>query len=231
MESKLAYGRAQLDRAAPEDGPLTFVASSTALNRYGYALRNDGWRLDSFNANPVVLWMHNPFMPPIGHGRAVSKDGQVLLENVVFDREDELARAVESKYRRGFLNAVSVGFDIVEKDGAPILDWWRLSNEDMQNKAFYDLAEVSAVSVPADPQALRTQSRLALSKLGRELVDLFDEKEHGTATAIEVEAAVRAELMRLGITPTPTDDAPVGIEETAARAFLAALDGKGIPHE
>jgi hypothetical protein len=250
-EHKPAFGRAQLDRAKLADGePLTFVASSTKLNRYGYALRNEGWRLDNFNANPVVLWMHNPFQPPIGKGSALSKGGNILLDNVEFDTDDELGAAVDSKYRRGFLSAVSVSWDFVKKDGKPVLDWWRLSNDEIENDMFYDLCEVSAVSVPGDPRAVRKASRLALSQLGRELVDLFDEQEDpaGQVTKPELQAAVRAELSRLGLDlealsaraaekhnpgeppglapedAHPSADEPVGVDQDAARRVLAAFD-------
>lgn len=251
-ETKLAYGRAQLDKDALADGkPLTFVASSTKPNRYGFALRNEGWRLDHYNNNPVVLWMHNPFQPPIGKGLALSKSNKIILDQVLFDTEDELGAAVDSKYRRGFLSAVSVSWGYVDKAGKPIDNWWRLSNEEIENEAFYDLEEVSAVTVPGDPRAVKKASRLALANLGKELVDLFDEQEDpaGQITRPELQAAVRAELARLGIDldaliagraaekhdpneppglapedVRPTTEEPVTVDATAARMVLAAFD-------
>jgi len=230
VTTKRAYGRAQLDRTVLADGgPLTFVASSTAPNRYGFALRNEGWRLDNFNANPVLLWMHNPFQPPIGRGLALSKSDQIILDNVTFDSEDELARAVESKYRRGFLSAVSVGWGYVKEDGSPITDWWRLSNDEVRDEAFYDLEEVSGVTVPGDPRAVVAQSRLALARLSHELADAYDEQEHGTENADTVRAQVAAELQRLGIAlPTIPSPAPAGddvqtVDRAAAATVLAAF--------
>lgn len=233
-EQKLAYGRATLDRSVgvAGDEPLSFVASSTGLNRYGYSLRNEGWRLGNYNANPVVLWMHDPFRPPIGHGQAASNGSEIVLGPVTFDRDDELGRMVESKYRRGFLSAVSVGFEFVKEDGSPILDWWRRDTNEMAAESFYDLAEISSVTVPGDPGALKRQSRLALASLGKELVELFDEQEDpaGQITQAELTAAVAAELVRLGIElpvkKTTPDPAPpvAGLDKTAASALLAAFD-------
>lgn len=246
-EHKLAYGRAQLDRAQLADGgPMTFVASTTKMNRYGFALRNDGWRLDNYNANPVVLWMHNPHQPPIGKGVALSKGNKILLDKVEFDTEDELGAAVDSKYRRGFLSAVSVSWDFQKKDGTPVLDWWRLSNDEIEKETFYDLTEVSAVTVPGDPRAVKKLARLRLASLGRELLDLFDEQEDGSITKPELQAAVRAEIERMGLAidaprtgpksdPNeppglapedvhPTADEPLGVDQDAARAVLAAFD-------
>lgn len=244
-DQKRAYGRAQLDRAGlaagrPLEGPLRFTASSTGLNRYGYSLRNEGWRLAAYNANPVVLWMHNPFTPPIGQGQALSTGLEVILDQVEFDLQDELGAAVDSKYRRGFLSAVSVSWDFVKEDGAPVRDWWRLSNDEIENEMFYDLQEVSAVTVPGDPRALIRQSRLALAQFGKELVELFDEQQRGEATQPEIAAAVAAELKRLGVRLDPqhdpdeepgiraqdvhpTADEPVTVDQQAASAVLAAF--------
>jgi hypothetical protein len=236
--TNLATARAQLDRSALADGgPMTFVASTTDTNRYGFALRNEGWRLDNYNRNPVVLWMHDPFTPPIGRGEARSTGTELLLENVVFDGDDELGRSVESKLRRGFLNSVSVGWDFQAEDGAPILDWYRLSPEEIA-ASFYDLAEVSVVTVPGDPGAVRMQQ--ALAPFGARLLGLLDERERGEALAVEIRAAVAEELTRLGIdpatlggppapeTPEPTP-APVPaveppVDVTAARTLLAVLE-------
>lgn len=227
MAERLAYGRATLD-GRPAEGPLRFTASSTGVNRHGYALRNDGWRLDNFNANPVMLWMHNPMRPPIGQGKALSDGERIILDDVTFDREDELAALVESKYRRGFLNAVSVGFHFLNDKGEPVEDWWRLSSEQIHTECLYDLSEVSAVSVPGDPRAIAEHSRLALASLGRELVDLFDEQERpdGAITKPELQAAVREELARLGINPDarPSAEEPGGVDQVAAQAVLAAFN-------
>ena len=53
------------------DGEMHFTASAEGINRHGFSLRKSGWRLDNYNLNPVFLWMHMDFMPPIGRGRAV----------------------------------------------------------------------------------------------------------------------------------------------------------------
>lgn len=238
-ERRLCYMRGQLDKSAmTDDGPLRFVASSTGVNRYGFSLRNEGWQLDNFLTNPVFLWMHDPTMPPIGRAPAKRENGELACYTD-FDRDDPFAASVESKYRRGFLSAVSVGWDFINADGTPIDDWWRLSNERVRNEVFYDLTEISAVPVPGDPRALQQQKR-SLSLLGKHMVELLDEQEFGTATAGDIRDAVRAELAALGIdasalvkrppesepqTPAPTP--ATGIEREAAEAVLAAFDIEG----
>ena len=151
------------------DGEMHFTASAEGINRHGFSLRKSGWRLDNYNLNPVFLWMHMDFMPPIGRGRAVQGDNGLSLA-VTFDRSDPFAQQIENKYRSGFLNAVSVGFDFVNEDGSPIAAWWRMDPEQINKQAFYDLAEVSAVPVPADPRAVK--QRMSLSAMAEDLLDM-----------------------------------------------------------
>lgn len=204
--------------------PIPFVASTPGVKRDGLDLRASGWRLDTYNTNPVFQWCHDRTMPPIGRVEAAA--GSVLRAMVTFDQEDEFARRVESKYRRGFLNAVSVSWDWVDGQGQR-LDAWRMSVEQLRDSAFYDMTELSGVPIPADADALIERQRTGLRSLGRELVRLFDEQEapDSTATASDIRAAVLAELNWLGIplptAPPPPD--PTGVDHQAARTLLAAF--------
>lgn len=192
--TQLAYTRATLAAPPGEDGPIEFVASQPRTNRYGFKLRPDGWRLDNFQANPVFLWMHQTFMPPIGRADLRQQGGE-LRASVSFDQGDELARTVERKYRGGFLNAVSVGWGFVDKTGAPIKDWWRLTAEQIASPdVFYDLEEISGVSVPGDPRAVSKQQQRALARLGRELLDLVDDGPDPDELAERVRAEVTHQL-------------------------------------
>lgn len=160
MTNRLSYLRGML--AAPsQDGELVFTASAEGMNRHGFSLNRKRWKIDNFNNNPVILWMHNDRLPPIGRGRAVV-DSAGLRTSITFDRSDPFAMEIERKYRAGFMNAVSVGFDFVDDSGKPLMDWWSMTPEEMTNESWYDLAEVSAVPVPADPNALIRQ-RAALA--------------------------------------------------------------------
>ncbi|HEY9414185.1 MAG TPA: hypothetical protein VIQ30_05460 [Pseudonocardia sp.] len=241
-ERRLCYMRGQLDASAmTDDEPLRFVASSTGVNRYGFSLRHEGWRLDNHALNPVFLWMHDTSIPAIGTAPARRENGDLVCY-ATFDRDDPFAASVERKYRRGFMAAVSVGWDFVDAAGMPIDDWWRMSHERARDEVFYDLTEISAVPVPGDPRALREQRR-GLSLLGRHMVELLDEQEFGTAHADEIRAAVRDELAALGLDlaalpgrrpdpapdpvaqpETPAPSPAAGIEREAADAVLAAFE-------
>jgi HK97 family phage prohead protease len=225
-DRKLAYARATLAGPPAKDGPLNFTASTERLNRYGFSLRHEGWRIDNFAANPLMLWMHNP-MQPIGRADASLADRR-LRAAATLDLADELGREIDRKYRAGFLNAVSVGFGFVKEDGSPIADWWRMSPEDIQTRAFYDLAEISAVSVPADPGALIDQRRQGLAWLSDELVELYLGRPREDTPPAWFEPALREALGRLGVDPaavTPATDpiAPPAIDTAAAQALYAAF--------
>jgi len=137
-------------RAAGGPGTaIQFVASTEGVKRGGEALLAGDWRLDNYRRNPVVLWVHDygGRTLPIGRAVDVRIKSAALLADIVFDQEDAFARQVEDKYRRGFLNAVSVGWqDVMEG-----------------KRTWHDLMDISAVPVPADPSALTLAERRALS--------------------------------------------------------------------
>jgi hypothetical protein len=209
---------------APAGTPIPFIASTPGVKRDGLDLRASGWRLDTYATNPVFQWCHDRYAPPIGRVEATA--GEVLRALVTFDQDDEFARKVESKYRRGFLHAVSVSWDWVDSAGQR-MDPWRMSVEDLRDKAFYDMTELSGVPIPADADALIERQRAGLRSLGHQLVDLFDEQEtpESKTTAPEIRAAVLAELERLGIEPPTAPPPPkqTGVDHQAARALLAAF--------
>lgn len=190
--------RAVAERAdeSDPDAPLTFVASTPGVKRDGLDLRASGWRIDRALTNPVFQWAHDYRRPPIGRF-APTVDDDALRIAVTFDREDPFAADIERKYRRGFLNAVSVGWDFVDENGER-LSWWSLDAEEIRDEAFYDLTEVSAVPVPADPDALIERQRAGLIDLGRGLLDLLDEPPTPAPAGAVTEKRVRELLDEWG---------------------------------
>lgn len=137
--------RALLDaesRAGEPGSPLRFIITTTGKKRDGLDLKMDRFRLDNFNRNPVMLWMHGRDLArgslPIGRWQNLERSSQRITGEAIFDQDDDFARGVERKYRAGYLNAVSVSW-LPERAG----DAWN-----------YDMLEASAVSVPADPDAV-----------------------------------------------------------------------------
>lgn len=218
MSRRLGFARGTLASPSP-DGELVFTASAEGTNRYGFSLDPKRWKLDNFNNNPVILWMHMDHMPPIGRAGVTKVDGSGLRLPVTFDRDDPFAMEIERKYRSGFLNAVSVGFDFVDKEGKPIDRWWNMDAEAMAN-AYYDLAEVSAVPVPADPQALIRQRHALAYDMGLNAPETDEESLRLLSLPPELLAALRGSQGRTE--PKP----PVLPGNSDVDRRLAAMEAK-----
>lgn len=208
-----AYGHVDpASRAA--DSPLRVVMCSEGKQADGIDLRMAGARLDRFRDNPVLGYGHSYFGRnnlPIGRVKpesvTVDRMSGQALGDLEFDPDDEFARTVERKLRTGFLNAVSIGFEVSkwENDKG---DYWRggVAEE-------WELTELSVVPVPMDASAT-VQS-------GRSNVDLN-----------ELDALILQRLREL-LAPAPTPPAPeppkpvepagFAVSESAARDLLAAL--------
>lgn len=147
------YSRALCDRAAAKGSkpgdPIRFIAGSEGEKRDGLDLKMAGARLDAFRNNPVVLWGHDyaGMRLPIGRAQPTI-EGPRLIADISFDQEDEFARQIESKYRRGYLNTVSLGWKINKMNGRNVTDW--------------ELLDISAVPVPGDADALMQRQLRAL---------------------------------------------------------------------
>ncbi len=150
------------DTTAAGDAPLTFVVSSGAVDRHGDVVSPDGWRLDAYRANPVVLWAHDYRRPAIGRAQSVWSDGRALLAHLEF-APTEFAQEVEALYRSGYQQGVSVGFRPLRFE----------ERRDPRTGAFLgirfleqELLEISAVPVPANQGALLRENVLSLSQTG-----------------------------------------------------------------
>lgn len=218
-----AYTGAEDLMADPPGTRIHFTASTSGQKRDGLNLRSDGWLVANYRSSGgPILWNHDHNRPAIGTGDP--SVGDRLRIGVVFDQEDEFARQIESKVRRKFLRAGSVGWDFTDRDGRLITGHWRMSPDYLAREAFYDLSEYSIVNVPADPTALAERHRRAMRSLGQELVDLYDDQERTDSDALEhqVRAAVLDECRRLGV-PLFGDDGDITTYVRHLRAVGAAL--------
>ena len=140
---------------------LDFIASTATLDRYREVIEPAGWRLDAYRRNPVFQNAHNYGDILFTLGKALVTEvravngGQALCQRIEFATEvNPVARIAYGLYRGGFLNAVSVGFIPVkweEPDGRSG------TGEGPAPRRRYleqELLEVSAVAIPANPDAL-----------------------------------------------------------------------------
>ena len=146
--------------AASRDGSrsastLDFIVSDETLDRYNEVIVASGWKLDNYVRNPVFQNSHQYGDIIYTIGRALTTEVRtmqgrtVLYQRVEFATEaNPIAKIAYNLYKGKFLNAVSVGFIPLQwENGEPGNLWNRRYTEQ-------ELLEVSAVGIPANPNAL-----------------------------------------------------------------------------
>ena len=146
----------------------TFVLSTDDVDRHGDVVSADGWRLEAYRQNPVLLWAHEYRIPAIGRALSVWTEPHRLLASIEF-APSSFAQEVAALYAEGFQWGVSVGFRPIR---------WE-ERRDSRTGALLglryleqELLEVSAVPVPANRQALRREAEgdaLTLAPSPREM--------------------------------------------------------------
>ena len=140
-----------------EDESLTYVvASSPTPDRYNDIVQPD-WKLDRFMANPVVPFGHDYTIPPVGKVRSLDIINGLLVAAIEWDDtpENPLGQTVSSQFKRGFMNAVSVGFapgEVVARSTLPPEDPYYGESGNVYRSP--ELLEISAVPIPAHAGAL-----------------------------------------------------------------------------
>lgn len=121
------------------------VASTDVVDRHGERINQNGWELKNFKNNPVMLWAHDHKEIAVGVCKNVHIERAGGAPRLVFtpDFHDKTptAKALKELFEEGWLNSFSVGFVPKEFDGK---DSTYLKQE---------LLEISAVNVPANPDA------------------------------------------------------------------------------
>lgn len=149
---------------------LDFVASNDTLDRYREIIEPAGWRLDAYRRNPVFQNAHQYGDILFTLGKALITEvrscslscsfaeesdnptlhqSKYLFQRIQFATDvNPMARIAYGLYKGKFLNAVSVGFVPIRwETGAPDAAFRRRYLE-------AELLEVSAVAIPANPDAL-----------------------------------------------------------------------------
>lgn len=171
---------------------LDFIASNQALDRYGEIIVADGWRLDNYRRNPVFQNAHQYGDILFTLGKALVTEvrdlagGPALFQRIEFAVEvNPMARIAYGLYQGRFLNAVSVGFIPLRWEEP--METGRVGDSALPRKPGgvgdsalprrryleQELLEVSAVGIPANPEALQLGLKAgAIAK--SDLQDLLD---------------------------------------------------------
>jgi len=132
-----------------DDRTIWFMGTTETKDRHGDIVRAGGGDFANFKKNPVFLWAHEPWSPPIGKVLEIKvneKKGVDFLVKFATADEYPFADTIYKLYKGGYLNAVSIGFRVIEHKvlddgGWDILKW--------------EMYELSAVPIPANPEALQ----------------------------------------------------------------------------
>jgi HK97 family phage major capsid protein/HK97 family phage prohead protease len=139
--------------------PFQFVLSTETVDRVGDIIRQDGWDLAGFKANPVALFGHEHSFP-IGTWEDVKVVGKRLVGTLRLAEKGTSARIdeIRSLIEQRILKAVSVGFRI--KKYEPLDKKDPFGGWDIQRA---ELHETSVVSVPANPEAISLAKSIGVS--------------------------------------------------------------------
>jgi len=173
-------------------------------DREGDVILAEGWELENYRKNPVILFAHKYDQPPVARALeiGVSQKGLRFRAQFPSRKEYPFADTIYQLYRGGYLRSFSVGFiPKLWEDRKPA------SGDGQGGRLFrrHELVEISVVPIPTHPRALAEAQKKGL--LGREevrvLEDLASSSRVGLAHPTEAEAGrealVRLELLLKGV--------------------------------
>lgn len=156
--------RSAVVRSVSEAGPegtdsrqVEFVISTEAIDDYGTSFKIDGWELDQYRANPIVMYAHDVWSNDpdsiVGTSEVFLED-QTLVGRVTFEPAEinPLAEKVYQKIKAGTLRMASIHADVKE---------WRMGdanageNPDVVYFTRHVLLEWSVVPIGSNPDALK----------------------------------------------------------------------------
>lgn len=162
------------------------VFSTAAEDRHGEIVDQNGWKLEEFMANPVILFAHDHYQPAVGKCIELVKDGEGNLAGAIqFAAEEyDFAATLFRLYAGGYMRAFSVGFRNEKYE------------VDQQNDVLIlrenTLYEISCVNVPANAFALAAQKGIDMAPVERAMLAGKDgaHERSGTSNNMQPEKAV-----------------------------------------
>ncbi len=233
-----------------ESRVAVFEISNERVDRDGDIIVQDGIDLKNFRANPVVLWGHDGFSPPVGASLKEEMEkggtgGPKWVATVLFHKATDLANSVCELVKMGYVRAVSVGFRPKMPGGVVFPDEKMRAELGMRPGGVIfrmtELFEFSVCSIPANPFALSRETAKSISKAAREfglekgiftadedLSDIPDEAEE--AKVREQNAAKRKDAFAQSLQalqakyPKAFGTKAEGIKDERIKAAFARID-------
>lgn len=192
-----------VERADSEEPIVLRFNRGTTTDAHGTRFDMDGADLSRFKDNPIVRFAHgeDPVTGrmPVARAENVQVQGDDLIATLRFDKQDETAQKVESKLRRGFLNAGSIAAAPTAKP-----ELRSAGGEDVVAFPEWELRGLSVVDIPSNPDATaisRDDDQSALEKrlerLERMMVqgaDVDEDSESRSVSLGDVRSSVRSRV-------------------------------------
>jgi HK97 family phage prohead protease len=148
-------------KALDDPMQVSSIVSTASIDRMGDVVCQDGWELDNYRQNPVVLINHDYAKLPVGKCVSIDvKDGRLMAVTQFADTQ--MGREVAQLYRGGFMRSFSVGFRPLE--------WEPLKGSKGFKYTKNELLEYSCVVVPANQEATMSMRSLIQRGVLRECV-------------------------------------------------------------
>lgn len=88
-----------------------FTVLDETFNSYGSVVLTSGINIARFQRNPIMLYMHDRDKGVIGRWENITKEGDKLTAEAVFDDATELGAKVKHQVESGFLRSASIGIE------------------------------------------------------------------------------------------------------------------------
>jgi len=170
------------------DNEYQIIASTPDIDRDGEIVVPTGVNnLDSYlKNNPVILAQHDWWGQPIGKAVNGYVDDNGLYLDIVF-ADTQLGKEYEYLYSDGFMNSFSIGFSVKSFEDK--------QEGDIKRRYFteWELLEVSAVTIPANPNANILREA---EKAGHELTAIKSLLKNSQTQTVPVPEGDRAKALR-----------------------------------
>ncbi|NPV35085.1 MAG: hypothetical protein HPY80_00295 [Bacteroidales bacterium] len=132
-----------------------FKVSDEQVNDAGFRILTKGIDFTSFLQNPVMLWRHERYdsrMLPIGRWENLKIENGSLTAEAVLDENDPFAKQIKNKVDQGFINACSIGIQVLEVSEEPK---FMLPGQTRGTVTKCILLEISLVDIPGNKNSVR----------------------------------------------------------------------------
>jgi HK97 family phage prohead protease len=200
MQSELSFSPMYTKALDAKSRSVEAVISSETVDGHGEIIDQLSWRLERYRQNPVVLYQHSPYSV-VGRAENVRLVDGNLHARIVFATTAQ-ADEVFTLFRDGAMRAFSVGFRAGRIEKAVV------GGREIRRLLDCELFEVSAVSIPSNPDAVVKHKSLGLLPAAYEL----DPSGVLVRAALDEVDGKRSPL-------TPTGDASADFIAEAMRGF------------